>query len=188
MNYLLRPRMWPSFPASSGVGPCDVPLRYARNQSRDAAGRLPGGTTIFFALAALRSVPQAGSQFRGLTTAIHEISGLAGPVSLCCPLSFGPAQDRSYDALWILLFFVGLRTTIRFELLHAATSLNSFLEALLQVVTMAAVFLRLDDAVLISGHTVFRNAKARRPAIRHILHSKGRESAHQVKLNRQRLF
>ena len=37
---------------------------------------LPGGTPIFFALAALRSVPQAGSQFRGLATAIHEISGL----------------------------------------------------------------------------------------------------------------
>ncbi|MEE8316311.1 MAG: hypothetical protein V3R70_07140 [Syntrophobacteria bacterium] len=37
---------------------------------------LPGGTPIFFALAALRSVPQAGSQFRGLATATHEISGL----------------------------------------------------------------------------------------------------------------
>ena len=175
MNHLLRLRIWPSFLASSGVpstslrtgSPCDVPFRYA-NQPRGAAGRLPGGTPIFFALAALRSVPQAGSQFRGLTTAIHEISGLTGPVSLCCPLSFGPAQNRSYDALWIRLFFVGLRTTIRFELLHAATSLNSFLEALPQVVTMAAVFLRLDDAVLISGHTVFRNAKARRPAVRHI--------------------
>jgi hypothetical protein len=107
---------------------------------------------------------------------------------LCCPLSFGPAQNRSYDALWFRLFFVGLRTTIRFELLHAATSRNSFLEALPQVVTMAAVFLRLDDAVLISGHTVFRNAKARRPAIRHIFHSKGRESADQAKLNRQKPF
>jgi len=124
----------------------------------------------------------------GLTTAIHEISGLTGLVSLCCPLSFGPAQNRSYDALWIGLFFVGLRTTIRFELLHAATSLNSFLEALPQVVTMAAVFLWLDDAVLISGHTVFRNAKARRPAIRHIFHSKGRESAHQAELNPQKPF
>jgi hypothetical protein len=81
-----------------------------------------------------------------------------------------------------------LRTTIIFELLHAATGFNSFLEALPQVVTMAAVFLRLDDAVLISGHTVFRNAKARRPAIRHILHSNGRESADQAKLNRQKLF
>ena len=37
---------------------------------------LPSGTPIFFALAALRSVPQAGSQFCGLATAIHEISGL----------------------------------------------------------------------------------------------------------------
>ena len=37
--------------------------------------RLPSGTPILFALASLRSVPQAGSQFRGLATAIHEISG-----------------------------------------------------------------------------------------------------------------
>ncbi|MGB6376281.1 MAG: hypothetical protein WBG24_06110 [Syntrophobacteria bacterium] len=50
--------------------PCDVPFRYG-NQSRGTAGRLPGGTPIFFALAALRSVPQAGSQFRGLATAIE---------------------------------------------------------------------------------------------------------------------
>jgi len=76
MNHLLRPRIWPSFRASSGVGPCDVPFRYASDQSRGTAGRLPGGTPIFFALAPLRSVPQAGSQFRGLATAIHEISGL----------------------------------------------------------------------------------------------------------------
>ncbi|MGB5922251.1 MAG: hypothetical protein WBH36_08485, partial [Syntrophobacteria bacterium] len=41
--------------------------------------RLPGGTPILFALAPLRSVPQAGSQFRGLATAIHEISGLELP-------------------------------------------------------------------------------------------------------------
>ncbi len=38
--------------------------------------RLPGGKGICIALAALRSVPQAGSQFRGLATAIHEICGL----------------------------------------------------------------------------------------------------------------
>ena len=45
---------------------------------------LPGGTSILFALAPLRSVPhrkrhlrQAGSQLRGLATAIHKISGLA---------------------------------------------------------------------------------------------------------------
>jgi len=77
MNHLLRPWIWPSSLASSGVGPCDVPFTGTpRNQSRGTAGRLPGGTPIFFALAALRSVPQAGSQFRGLATAIHEISGL----------------------------------------------------------------------------------------------------------------
>ncbi|MEE8316209.1 MAG: hypothetical protein V3R70_06625 [Syntrophobacteria bacterium] len=29
MNHLLRPRIWPSFRASSGVGSCDVPFRYA---------------------------------------------------------------------------------------------------------------------------------------------------------------
>ena len=29
VNHLLRPRIWPSFLASSGVGPCDVPFRYA---------------------------------------------------------------------------------------------------------------------------------------------------------------
>jgi hypothetical protein len=43
--------------------------------------RLPGGTPILFALAALRSVPQAGSQFRGLATAIHEISGLGRAIA-----------------------------------------------------------------------------------------------------------
>jgi len=42
---------------------------------------LPGGTPIFFALAPLRSVPQAGSQFRGLVTAIHEISRLVNNAS-----------------------------------------------------------------------------------------------------------
>ncbi|MEE8315827.1 MAG: hypothetical protein V3R70_04685 [Syntrophobacteria bacterium] len=47
MNHLLRPRIWPSFLASSGVGPCDVPFRYASDQSRGTAGRLPGGTPIF---------------------------------------------------------------------------------------------------------------------------------------------
>ena len=36
---------------------------------------LLGGTPIFFALAALRLAPHAGSQFRGLATAINEISG-----------------------------------------------------------------------------------------------------------------
>ena len=29
MNHVLRPRIWPSFLASSGVGPYDVPYMYA---------------------------------------------------------------------------------------------------------------------------------------------------------------
>jgi len=65
----LRPRSGQAHPATYRSGT-------PRNQSRGAAGRLPGGTAILFALAPLRSVPQAGSQFRGLATGIHEISGL----------------------------------------------------------------------------------------------------------------
>jgi hypothetical protein len=38
---------------------------------------LPVDKPILFALAPLRSVPQAGSQFRGLATAIDAISGLS---------------------------------------------------------------------------------------------------------------
>ena len=54
---------------------------------------LPGGTPIFFALAALRSVPQAGSQFRGLATAIHEIFGLVKNPGSKEP-GFGPFAKR----------------------------------------------------------------------------------------------
>ncbi|MEJ2234997.1 MAG: hypothetical protein P8X67_13835 [Syntrophobacterales bacterium] len=64
MNHLLRPRIWPFFQASSGVGPCDAPLKYG-NQSRGTAGRLPGGTPIFVVS----------------PTAIHKISGLDQPLS-----------------------------------------------------------------------------------------------------------
>ena len=60
MNHLLRPRIWPSFLASSGVGPCDVPSGTPRNQSRGTAGR----------------VARWHTHLRGLATAIHEISGL----------------------------------------------------------------------------------------------------------------
>ena len=59
MNHLLRPRIWPSFLASSGVGSCDVPLRYG-NQSRGTAGR----------------VAWWHAHLRGLATGIHEIPGL----------------------------------------------------------------------------------------------------------------
>ena len=63
-----------------------LPLRrtvQVRLETNPAVPRdeLPGGTPILFVLAALRSVPPAGSQFRGLATAIHEISGIELAVS-----------------------------------------------------------------------------------------------------------
>ena len=92
MNDLLRPRILPSFLASSGVPSTGsgqaAPATYRSGTPRNPAVPRDGcpargasacaarGTPIFFALAPLRSVPQAGSQFRGLATAIHEISGL----------------------------------------------------------------------------------------------------------------
>jgi hypothetical protein len=63
MNYLLRLRNWEPacgtersaasanymavLPGASGVGPCDVPLRYASDPIPRYAVRLPGGTPIF---------------------------------------------------------------------------------------------------------------------------------------------
>jgi hypothetical protein len=55
MNHLLRPRIWASLLASSGVGSCDVPFRYGNQHP---------------AVARWHDHP------RGLATAIHEISGL----------------------------------------------------------------------------------------------------------------
>ena len=43
---------------------------------------LPGGMPIFFALATLRSVPQAGSQFHSLAIPIHALSGLKFKISI----------------------------------------------------------------------------------------------------------
>jgi hypothetical protein len=86
MNYLLRPRIWPSFSPSCRLYEPEAwrtrvsaPATYGSGTETNPAvprDELPGGTPILFALAALRSVPQAGSQFRGLAIAIHEISGL----------------------------------------------------------------------------------------------------------------
>ncbi|MCG6945864.1 MAG: hypothetical protein LJE87_11045 [Deltaproteobacteria bacterium] len=58
-----------------GVLGCRPLRRTVQVRLRTDTLRLPGGTPILFALATLRSVPQAGSQFRGLATAFHEISG-----------------------------------------------------------------------------------------------------------------
>ena len=60
MNNLLRPRIWPPFLASSGVGPCDVPFRYASEPIPRYRG----------------TVARWHAHLRGLATAIHEISGL----------------------------------------------------------------------------------------------------------------
>ncbi len=61
MNNLLRPRIWPSFLASSVVGPCDVPFGYASEPIPRYRG--PGARWAVHR--------------RGLATAIHKISGLA---------------------------------------------------------------------------------------------------------------
>jgi hypothetical protein len=77
MNHLLRPRIWPSFQASSGVPstgsgqapPATYRAGTPRNQSRGTAGRLPGTRRK-----RLRCAWHAHP--RGLATAIHETSGL----------------------------------------------------------------------------------------------------------------
>jgi hypothetical protein len=40
MNDLLRPQIWQSFLASSGVGPCKVPFRYALASILDFESRI----------------------------------------------------------------------------------------------------------------------------------------------------
>ncbi len=60
MNHLLRPRIWPSFLVSSGVGPCDVPFRYASEPIPRYRG----------------TVARWHAHLRDLATAIHDISGL----------------------------------------------------------------------------------------------------------------
>jgi hypothetical protein len=77
MNYLLRPRIWPSFQASSVVGPCDVPFRYASEPIPRCRG----------------TVARWHAHLCGLATAIHEISGLEGMEPfLFDKLSFSPRK------------------------------------------------------------------------------------------------
>jgi hypothetical protein len=54
------PRIWPCFLASSGVGPCDVPLSYASGPTPRQRGK----------------VARWHAHLRGLATSIHETSGL----------------------------------------------------------------------------------------------------------------
>ena len=69
MNHLLQPRIWPSFRASSGVAPCDVPFRYASDPT-------PRGCPV---ARPPRLARMAGrhTHLHGLATGIHETSGLA---------------------------------------------------------------------------------------------------------------
>jgi hypothetical protein len=60
MNCLLRPWIWPSFRASSGVGSCDVPLRYASEPIPRYRG----------------TVARWHAHLHDLATSIHETSGL----------------------------------------------------------------------------------------------------------------
>ncbi|MGB6281117.1 MAG: hypothetical protein WBG91_12980, partial [Syntrophobacteria bacterium] len=87
---------WPAATTDMGALPCVLGCSFDFAQDRRPLRRtvqvrlgtnslrLPGGTPIFFALAALRSVPQAGSQFRGLATAIEAP----------CPALAGLKRDR----------------------------------------------------------------------------------------------
>jgi hypothetical protein len=103
MNHLLRPPIWPSFLASSGVGSCDVPFRYASGSISDFGFRISDFrlqqmiwnstvqissfafslsktfTQIFNPHSAIR-IPQSSirwhAHLHGLATAIHETSGL----------------------------------------------------------------------------------------------------------------
>jgi hypothetical protein len=73
MDHLLRSRIWPPFLASSGVGPCDVPFRYANQHP---------------------AVARLHAHLCDLATAIHEISGLAVNHAIVKAICM-PAQ-RSY--------------------------------------------------------------------------------------------
>jgi hypothetical protein len=66
MYDLLRPRIWPSFLASSGVGPCDVPFRYASASILDFGFRISD-----FLVQLMTSSLQFG--FRHLFSGSHEL-------------------------------------------------------------------------------------------------------------------
>ena len=92
--------------------------------------RLPGGTPILFALAPLRSVPQAGSQFRGLATGIHEISGIVVfPVNSFW--GYYKQICRNGLAEWLCLCMEqgANRVRIFYSMDHAANTVSPILDA-----------------------------------------------------------
>jgi hypothetical protein len=95
MDHLLRPRIWPSFLASSGVGPCDVPFRYASEPIPRYRG----------------TVARWHTHLRGLATAIHEISGLSHLALVSCMvICCGDPMTAKPDDLMLVIgahFFMG---------------------------------------------------------------------------------
>ena len=62
---------------SSDIAICSLVLtNFSASFHSAFRNRRPGGTPVFFALASLRSGPQAGSQLRSLATAIHQTTEL----------------------------------------------------------------------------------------------------------------
>jgi hypothetical protein len=126
MHHLLRPRIWPSFLTSSGVGPCDVPFRYVSASILDFGFRISdfwlqemisNGTVqispcafslsktftqVFNPRSAIR-IPQSSARWHahlpGLATVIREISG----ISLLIIFGETPVQGRTSRYLWVLL-------------------------------------------------------------------------------------
>jgi hypothetical protein len=70
MKDLLRLRIWPSFSPSRRLS--EQEAGHPRALDFGFVLRPHGGRSISFALAELRSVPQAGFQFYGLAAAINE--------------------------------------------------------------------------------------------------------------------
>ncbi len=100
MNDLLRPRIWPSFRASSGVEPCDVPFRYAS----DSIPRYRG------------TVARWHARLHGLATAIHETSGLDAYNE---PHPGGiqrKTQGKGYLGFWIADFRFQIELNASFEI------------------------------------------------------------------------
>ena len=112
MNHLLRPRIWPSFLASLGVGPCDVPFRYASGPIPQYRG----------------TVARWHAHLRGLATAIHETSGLMTrrPGSTeDLHIGFDQASEKAAEwPLWFEvsfgIFLKGLHTARRTKVVRSA--------------------------------------------------------------------
>jgi len=112
MNYVLRPRIWPSFRASSGVAPCDVPFRYA-------SGPIPRYRGM---------VARWHAHLHGLATAIHETSGLEAcpPIHRIFNIPYFHAclKARTVSAKYLHSISVHLETRALFVILRSQATKN----------------------------------------------------------------